>query len=47
MENLTFLLNHPNKSYFWVICDESGALIEKGQTKSLKDIVSQKKLNKI
>ena len=47
MENLTFLLNHPKKSYFWVICDESGALIEKGQSKSLKDIVSQKKLNKI
>ena len=47
MENLTFLLNHPNKTYFWVICDESGALIEKGRSKSLKDIVSQKKLNKI
>tara|TARA_Y100001970_G_scaffold60169_1_gene76641 strand:- start:1547 stop:2755 length:1209 start_codon:yes stop_codon:yes gene_type:complete len=47
MENLIFLLNHPNKSYFWVICDESGALIEKGKGKSLKDIVSQKKLHNI
>ena len=47
MENLTFLFNHPNKIYFWVICDETGAIIQKGQSKSLKDIVSEKKLNKI
>ena len=47
MENLTFLFNHPNKIYFWVICDKTGAIIQKGQSKSLKDVVSVKKLNKI
>ena len=42
MDKLTFLLNHQIKTYFWLITNESGLVIERGQTKNLLDISDKK-----
>ena len=42
MDKLTFLLNHQIKTYFWLITNESGLVVERGQTKNLLDISDKK-----
>ena len=42
MDKLIFLLNHQTKTYFWLITNESGLVVERGYTKSLLDIANKR-----
>ena len=42
MDKLTFLFNHLTKTYFWLITNESGLVVERGQTKKFPDIANKK-----
>ena len=42
MDKLIFLFNHLTKTYFWLITNESGLVVERGQTKKFPDIANKK-----